>query len=174
MMDQKRLTQLFKRQRKSELYNEIAHMKETLPQNPYKLYSGIRFDHNSRPVEIIQPLDLNELKLIVRKKCNIKLRSDRIERAYQRSGKNTTEIQKNLGEYEGRTVIRLKNNYPYNLKPKYEHWIAWCKGYTWKEIEELIEYKRAPFIKNAVFHWINNPKFRSIESIPHYHLTYEK
>ena len=116
MMNQKKLTQLFKRQRKSELYNEIAHMKETLPQNPYKLYSGIRFDHNSRPVEIIQPLDLNELKLIVRKKCNIKLRSDRIERAYQRSGKNTIEIQKNLDQYEGRTVIRLKNNYPYNWK----------------------------------------------------------
>ena len=74
---------LCKRQRRrviAKKRNElIDQMRNNLPQNPYKLYPGIRFDHNSRLIQIMQPLDLNELKLIVRKKCNIKLRSDRIE-----------------------------------------------------------------------------------------------
>ena len=48
-----------------------------LPQNPYnqKIYPGILFNNKSRPIKVIQPLDLNELKLIVILKCNIELRS---------------------------------------------------------------------------------------------------
>jgi hypothetical protein len=98
------------------------------------IYSGIKFDFNSNPIEILKPLNLNELKLIVARKCNIELRSDQVAQAYKKSDKNLTHIQSKLDECTGRTIIRLKNNYPYNLKPQLEHWIAWSKGYTWTTI----------------------------------------
>ena len=138
------------------------------------MYPGIKFNEQMKPIKIIRPLDLYELKLIVRLKSDIELRSDRIRRAYERSGKDITQIQDKLDQHKGKTIIRLPNNYPYNLKPKFNHWIAWCKEYTWKDLDKLLEEKRLPFIDNAVFYWINDPKFRSIQSIPHYHLIYER
>src|ERR1700733_5447424 len=93
---------------------------------------------------------------------------------YLISRRGPTFIQKKLNEYKRKTVIRLKNNYPYNLKPKFEHWIAWSKGYTWNDLEQQLQNKRLRFINSTVFYWINDPKFRSIQSIPHYHLIYEK
>jgi hypothetical protein len=138
------------------------------------IYSGIKFDFNSNPIEILKPLNLNELKLIVARKCNIELRSDQVAQAYRKSDKTLTTIQSELDKCQGRTIIRLKNNYPYNLKPQLEHWIAWSKGYTWKDLEQQYYDKKLPFIDTSVFHWINDSRFRSIQSIPHYHIIYER
>lgn len=142
-----------------------------------RIFPGIRFDNKSQPVKIIRPLELHELKLIVALRCDIELRSPRTARAYKRSNKDISFIKKKLDEssYQ-RTVIRNKNNYPYNLKPNLQHWIAWSKGYTWQELEQQLKDKQLPFIlnTNVKFYWINDPKFRSILTIPHYHLIYEK
>jgi hypothetical protein len=193
--------QEIQRNKRTKLDNSITnkqhHGQHPLPTNPYYknqtndeqiplnqilktkkrasiIYSGIKFDFNSNPIEILKPLSLNELKLIVARKCNIELRSDQIAQAYKESDKNLTQIQSELNKSQGRTIIRLKNNYPYNLKPQFEHWIAWSKGYTWKDLEQQYYDKRLPFTDTAVFHWINDSRFRSIQSIPHYHIIYER
>jgi hypothetical protein len=181
----------------NNITNEQHHGQHPLPTNPYYknqpnneqiplnqiletkkrasiIYSGIKFDFNSNPIEILKPLSLNELKLIVARKCNIELRSDRVAQAYKESDKTLTTIQSELDKYQGKTIIRLKNNYPYNLKPQLEHWIAWSKGYTWKDLEQQYFDKKLPFTQKTAFHWINDPKFRSIQIIPHYHIIYDK
>ena len=109
-------------------------------------------------------------------RCDIKLRSPETEQAYQQSDKSPLGfLHQKLQQYpDHKTIIKLNNNYPYNLKPEYKHQIAWAKGYTWKEIENLVNDKRAPFTSNAAFYWINHPKFRSITTIPHYHIIHEK
>jgi hypothetical protein len=138
------------------------------------IYPGIEFSRTCRPMRIVKPLSINELKLIVALKCNIELRSEQVAQAYKESDKNLKPIQSELDKYYGKTIIRLKNNYPYNLKPQLEHWIAWSKGYTWKDLEQQYYDKRLPFTDTAVFHWINDSRFRSIQSIPHYHIIYER
>ena len=107
-----------------------------------KIFPGIRFDNKSQPIKVVRPLELHELKLIVALRCDIELRSPRTARAYKRSNKDISFIQKKLDEssYQ-RTVIRHKNNYPYNLKPNLQHWIAWSKGYTWQELEQQLKDK---------------------------------
>jgi hypothetical protein len=138
------------------------------------IYPGIEFSRTCRPMRIVKPLSINELKLIVALKCNIELRSEQVAQAYKESDKNLKPIQSELDKYYGKTIIRLQNNYPYNLKPQLEHWIAWSKGYTWKDLEQQYYDKRLPFTDTAVFHWINDSRFRSIQSIPHYHIIYER
>ena len=138
------------------------------------LYPGIRFDINGkRPISIRQPLELDELKLIVKMKCNIRLRSPKTEQIYQIAKHNTNQIKKELDKYPHNTIIRLENSYPYNLKPNLQHWVAWTKGYTWNDLNKLMCKKQLPFLDNAAFYWINDPKFRSISTIPHYHLIYK-
>src|ERR1700739_3645983 len=51
------------------------------------MYPGIKFNDQMKPIKVIRPLDLYELKLIVRLKSDIELRSDRIKREYERAGK---------------------------------------------------------------------------------------
>jgi hypothetical protein len=137
------------------------------------IYPNIKFDQLLKPIGIKGPLELFELKFLVTKKCNIELRSPRTARVYKRSG-SITHIEKMLNKYDFKTVIRRKNEYPYNLKRNLEHQIAWTKGYTWNELEKLYITKKLPYIQKATYYWINDPKIRSVKSIPHYHLIYDK
>ena len=87
------------------------------------LYPNIEFDSQMRPKAIKRPLNLNELKLIVKMGHNIKLRSPETEQAYQQSDKSPLEfIYQKIEQYpDQKTIIKLNNNYPYNLKSEYKH-----------------------------------------------------
>src|SRR5215469_9210127 len=124
-----------------------------------KLYPNITFNYRFRPIRITGPISLPELKLIIRLRPSIELRSKRTLTAYKRYG-NIKQIQEELSKnHLKKTIIRLENNYPYNLQQPLKHYIAWCKGYTWKEIEE---HEKLPFINNAKLYWINTSNQRSI------------
>ena len=137
-----------------------------------KLYPNITFNRQYRPIRITGPLSLNELKLIIRLQPSIELRSRLTTRAYQRYRKTKNvnkDLQQILKKYPKKSITRLENKYPYNLQQPLKHYVVWCKGYTWKEIEDK---KDLLYIKQAKLYWINAPKFRSITTIPHYHLIY--
>src|SRR5580698_1037036 len=68
-----------------KIYTKQRQLKDLL--HKQILYPGIKFDHNSRPIEVVKPLDLHELKFIVALKCNIELRSNETARIYTQSKK---------------------------------------------------------------------------------------
>jgi hypothetical protein len=164
---------LLKEPRKFEYRKKLTKQEEIQGINQ-ALFPGIEFDHKLIPIKVKQPLQLYELEFIVKKKCNIELRSPRAARIYKRKA-SIAHIQKELDQKDqSKVVIKRLNEYPYNLQPNLEHYIVWTKGYTWKEIKNLVKIKKAPFIHKAAFYWINDPKFRSVTTIPHYHLIYDK
>jgi hypothetical protein len=169
---------LIKEPRKFEhiekLNTQNTQQKEIIHKNQSTLFPGIEFNQKLEPIKIKGPLRLYELKYIVQKRCNIELRSPRTQRAYKRYG-SIKHIQKQLSEeIHSKTFIRRKNEYPYNLQPNLEHCIIWVKGYTWEQLEELNYRRKLPYTIKAAFYWINDSKFRTVTTIPHYHVIYDK
>jgi hypothetical protein len=129
------------------------------------MFTNLKIDPKTKkPIRITGPIGIKELTYIIRTRANIKLRSNRCERAYQRFLKMTKRNSfPNLMNY----TYKLKpNNYPYNLRPELKHYILWYHG-TWEGFEE--NYKNLCEKFNPELYWINKREHRSVET-PHAHI----
>jgi len=127
-------------------------------------FKNLKIDPNTKkPTKITGPIGIKELEYIIRIRANIKLRSTRCERAYQRllrihKGNQFPNLMNQ------KVQLRL-NNYPYNLKPELRHYILWYHG-TWEGFEE--NYKNLCKKFKPELYWINLKQHRTVET-PHAH-----
>jgi len=109
-------------------------------------------------------------------------RSEEIQKKYDSERDQTIkELKKTLEEIidrnRNRRWILRKNDYPYYFEEGLEHWVLWDKTICfdpWMAVEiSWNNYKHYEFKEKDgwVANWINPPKFRSVNNIPHVHLV---